>query len=129
MSLWGKPCAAAQPQSLDESGGPRFAPQLEEHLRHTGESAVVFGLADMVDGISNSGMSLKGDDELRRYCRSTPTRLVARASPKLTDVYLDGIYQHVSGTGGSGLTADINGLTASSTNSQVAATIGLRHRF
>jgi hypothetical protein len=83
----------------------------------------------MVDGISNSGMSLKGDDELRRYCGSTPTRLVARASPKLTDVYLDGIYQHVSGTGGSGLTADINGLAASSTNSRVAATIGLRHRF
>jgi len=35
----------------------------------------------------------------------------------------------VNGTGDSGLTADINGLTASSTNSQVAATIGLRTRF
>ncbi|MDT7811291.1 MAG: ral bacterial porin, family, partial [Acidobacteriaceae bacterium] len=51
------------------------------------------------------------------------------ALSKRTDVYLQGVYQHVSGTGDSGLTADINGLTASSTNSQVAATIGLRHRF
>jgi GBP family porin len=48
---------------------------------------------------------------------------------KRTDVYLEGVYQHVSGTGSSGLTADINGLSASSTNSQVAATIGLRTRF
>ncbi len=48
---------------------------------------------------------------------------------KRTDVYLEGVYQHVSGTGDSGITADINGLTASSTNSQIAATIGLRHRF
>jgi GBP family porin len=40
-----------------------------------------------------------------------------------------GVYQHVSGAGDSGLTADINGLSASSTNSQVATTIGLRHRF
>ena len=53
----------------------------------------------------------------------------AYALSKRTDVYLQGVYQHVSGTGDSGLTADINGLTASSTNSQVAATIGLRHRF
>jgi GBP family porin len=53
----------------------------------------------------------------------------AYALSKRTDVYLQGVYQHVSGTGDSGLTANINGLSASSTNSQVAATIGLRHRF
>jgi len=53
----------------------------------------------------------------------------AYALSKRTDVYLMGVYQHVSGTGSSGLTADINGLSASSTDSQVAATIGLRHRF
>ncbi|CAG9222069.1 MULTISPECIES: porin [Paraburkholderia] len=48
---------------------------------------------------------------------------------KRTDVYLEGVYQHVGGTGNSGITADITGLSASSTNSQVAATIGLRTRF
>jgi GBP family porin len=53
----------------------------------------------------------------------------AYALSKRTDVYLMGVYQHVSDTGDSGLTADINGLSASSTNSQLAATIGLRHRF
>ncbi|CAE6743887.1 porin [Paraburkholderia aspalathi] len=46
-----------------------------------------------------------------------------------TDVYLEGVYQHVSGAGNSGITADITGLSASSSNSQVAATIGLRTRF
>jgi GBP family porin len=40
-----------------------------------------------------------------------------------------GVYQHVSDTGDSGITADINGLSTSSTDSQVAATIGIRHRF
>jgi GBP family porin len=48
---------------------------------------------------------------------------------KRTDVYLEGVYQHVSGAGNSGITADITGLTASSGNSQLAATIGLRTRF
>lgn len=48
---------------------------------------------------------------------------------KRTDVYLQTIYQHVSGTGRSGITADIDGLTASSTNNQTAVTVGLRHRF
>ncbi|WOD14679.1 porin [Paraburkholderia kirstenboschensis] len=48
---------------------------------------------------------------------------------KRTDVYLEGVYQHVSGTGNSGITADITGLSASSGNNQVAATIGLRTRF
>jgi GBP family porin len=57
------------------------------------------------------------------------TLQTAYALSKRTDVYLQGVYQHVNGTGDSGLSADINGLTASSTNSQVAATIGLRTRF
>lgn len=48
---------------------------------------------------------------------------------KRTDVYLEGVYQHVSGAGNSGITADITGLSASSSNSQVAATIGLKTRF
>ncbi|MDB5788446.1 porin [Caballeronia mineralivorans] len=51
------------------------------------------------------------------------------ALSKRTDVYLEGVYQHVNGTGNSGVTADITGLSASSTNSQVAATIGIRTRF
>jgi GBP family porin len=53
----------------------------------------------------------------------------AYALSKRTDVYLQGVFQHVSDTDGSSITAAINGLSASSTNSQVAATIGLRHRF
>jgi len=51
------------------------------------------------------------------------------ALSKRTDVYVQGEYQRVNNTGASGITADINGLSASSTNSQVAATVGLRHRF
>jgi GBP family porin len=53
----------------------------------------------------------------------------AYALSKRTDVYLQGVYQHVSNTGDSGITAVINGLSASSTDSQVEATIGIRHRF
>jgi general bacterial porin, GBP family len=55
---------------------------------------------------------------------------------KRTDVYLAGVYQHASGAlgynaDGSGIAnvAAINTLSPSSTNNQVAATIGLRHRF
>jgi GBP family porin len=51
------------------------------------------------------------------------------ALSKRTDVYLQGEYQRVNNTGTSDITADINGLSASSSNSQVAATVGLRHRF
>ncbi|MBN3762981.1 porin [Burkholderia sp. Ac-20365] len=55
---------------------------------------------------------------------------------KRTDVYMAGVYQHASGSLGYnadgssiGNTASINMLSASSTTNQVAATIGLRHRF
>jgi GBP family porin len=50
------------------------------------------------------------------------------ALSKRTDVYLQGEYQHVI-QDGSGLNADINGLTASGNNNQVAVTAGLRTRF
>jgi GBP family porin len=45
-----------------------------------------------------------------------------------TDVYLEGEYQRVV-TSGTGFTADILGLRASSTDKQVAVTAGIRHRF
>ncbi|CAN7791390.1 porin [Caballeronia sp. LjRoot34] len=55
---------------------------------------------------------------------------------KRTDVYLAGVYQHASGSlgyGGNGApisnVAAINTLAPSSTNNQIAATVGLRHRF
>ncbi|WP_028224296.1 porin [Paraburkholderia ferrariae] len=55
---------------------------------------------------------------------------------KRTDVYLAGVYQHASGSLGynnNGTSvanvASINMLSPSSTNNQVAATVGLRHRF
>jgi GBP family porin len=43
-------------------------------------------------------------------------------------VYIDDQYQHVSG-GGNAFTADINGLSPSANDSQVALTAGLRSRF
>jgi predicted porin len=48
-----------------------------------------------------------------------------------TDVYVEGVYQHASGELGNGgaNVAMINTLSPSSTGNQVAATVGLRHRF
>ncbi|MEC5406336.1 porin [Paraburkholderia sp. MPAMCS5] len=51
------------------------------------------------------------------------------ALSKRTDVYAEAAYQHVGSTGNSGITADIVGVSASSTSSQVVGTIGIRHRF
>ena len=50
---------------------------------------------------------------------------------KRTDVYIDGIYQHASGTDSTNQTAvaNINGLSPSSTSNQVAAVVGIRHKF
>ena len=50
---------------------------------------------------------------------------------KRTDLYADAIYQHASGTNsvGGAATAQINGLSASSTSNQVAAVVGIRHKF
>jgi len=50
---------------------------------------------------------------------------------KRTDLYADAIYQHASGTNslGVGATAQINGLSQSSTANQVAAIVGIRHKF
>ncbi|CAB3761614.1 porin [Burkholderia sp. MSh2] len=54
---------------------------------------------------------------------------------KRTDVYAIGVYQHASGNvldaDGNVIqaTASINGLTGSSTSNQVAARIGIRHKF
>ncbi|MDR5814544.1 MULTISPECIES: porin [unclassified Caballeronia] len=50
---------------------------------------------------------------------------------KRTDVYLDGVYQHASGTDSTGRSAvaSINGLSPSSTTNQVAAIVGIRHKF
>ncbi|WP_322027577.1 porin [Burkholderia sp. BCC1977] len=51
------------------------------------------------------------------------------ALSKRTDVYLRGVYQHVHGAGDSGITASIDGLSASSSNHQAIVTVGLRHSF
>jgi predicted porin len=49
---------------------------------------------------------------------------------KRTDVYVEGVYQRVSAPVGSAFSgAAINGLSPSTSNSQVAATVGIRHRF
>jgi GBP family porin len=47
---------------------------------------------------------------------------------KRTNVYVEGQFQHVSG-GGNQFTADINGLSPSANNKQVAVTVGLLTRF
>jgi predicted porin len=46
-------------------------------------------------------------------------------------VYVEGVYQHASGELGNGRAnvAAINTLSPSSTGNQVAAAVGLRHRF
>ncbi|MGG1946593.1 porin [Trinickia sp. NRRL B-1857] len=50
------------------------------------------------------------------------------ALSKRTDVYVEGIYQ-LAVNKDLPINADINGLNASSNNKQVAASVGLRHRF
>lgn len=50
---------------------------------------------------------------------------------KRTDLYADVMYQHASGTDSTGgrAVAALNGLTASTTQNQVLAIVGMRHRF
>ncbi|WP_028226391.1 porin [Paraburkholderia ferrariae] len=50
---------------------------------------------------------------------------------KRTDVYADAVYQHASGTDSTGAkaVANINFLSASTTQNQVLAIVGMRHRF
>ncbi|SAK90114.1 porin [Caballeronia glebae] len=50
---------------------------------------------------------------------------------KRTDVYIDGIYQHASGTDSTNQSAvaNIANLSPSSTSNQVAAVVGIRHKF
>jgi predicted porin len=53
------------------------------------------------------------------------------ALSKRTDFYVEGVYQHVSGAqAGTVLSeATINTLSPSSTGSQLAVTVGIRHQF
>jgi predicted porin len=50
---------------------------------------------------------------------------------KRTDIYVDGVYQHASGTDSTqhAAVANINQLSPSSTSNQVAALVGIRHKF
>ncbi|HKR44662.1 MAG TPA: porin [Paraburkholderia sp.] len=50
---------------------------------------------------------------------------------KRTDVYVEGVYQHASGSFGEGRenVAMINTLSPSTSQNQIAATVGMRHRF
>lgn len=50
---------------------------------------------------------------------------------KRTDFYVAGVYQHASGTDSTNTNAvaNINGLSPSSTSNQVAAIVGIRHKF
>jgi predicted porin len=50
---------------------------------------------------------------------------------KRTDVYLEGVYQHVHGAPAGSVLGDamINTLSPSSTGTQVAVSVGLRHAF
>jgi len=53
------------------------------------------------------------------------------ALSKRTDVYIEGIYDNVHGGGSSGVMSEamIGTLTPSSTGTQIAATVGMRHQF
>jgi predicted porin len=48
-----------------------------------------------------------------------------------TDLYLEGVYQHVSGADGIAVlgNASIYSLAASSNNRQAVVAVGVRHRF
>jgi predicted porin len=50
---------------------------------------------------------------------------------KRTDLYAKAVYQHASGTDSTGgkAVANLNGITASSTQSQAEVVLGIRHRF
>ncbi len=50
---------------------------------------------------------------------------------KRTDFYVAGVYQHAIGTDSTNTAAvaNINGLSPSSTSNQVAAIVGIRHKF
>lgn len=50
---------------------------------------------------------------------------------KRTDLYVDGVYQHASGTDSTNrpAVANINLLSPSSTSNQIAAVVGIRHKF
>ncbi|MGA7813595.1 MAG: porin, partial [Caballeronia sp.] len=50
---------------------------------------------------------------------------------KRTDFYVEGVYQHASGAQGETVLsqATINTLSPSSTGSQLAVTVGMRHQF
>jgi predicted porin len=50
---------------------------------------------------------------------------------KRTDLYAEGVYQHVTGGSGGSVLSDatINTLSPSSSNSQVAITVGIKHAF
>ncbi len=49
---------------------------------------------------------------------------------KRTDIYLEGVYQHVSGGGGNpAFDAGVFNLTPASGNEQVVVALGMRHRF
>ena len=50
---------------------------------------------------------------------------------KRTDLYANAVYQHASGTDSTGgkAVANLNGLTASSTQNQAEIVLGIRHRF
>jgi general bacterial porin, GBP family len=85
--------------------------------------AVTFGLAYVyTDGhVDNNGP--RGDDP--KWSQIEAQAIYAFS--KRTDVYIEGIYQHAIGQG---YVAFINGSGgASSTDNQVVATIGMRHRF
>jgi GBP family porin len=53
------------------------------------------------------------------------------ALSKRTDVYLEGVYQHASGSMGNlgANVANINTLAPSSSANQTAVTVGIQHRF
>ncbi|MGF6919246.1 GBP family porin [Paraburkholderia sp. 40] len=85
----------------------------------------VSGAYTFTDGAYNQGAT-KASPKWNSVMLQTDYSLSKR-----TDVYLEGVYQHVHGAPADSVLADamINTLSPSSTGTQVAVTVGLRHQF
>ncbi len=88
-------------------------------------SLSIAGAYTFTDGsFSNGGTS--ASPEWNQFTLQTDYSLSKR-----TDVYLEGVYQHVHGAPAGSVLSDasINTLSPSSSGTQVAVTVGLRHQF
>jgi predicted porin len=93
----------------------------ELNFRYQLTPAILLGAAyDYTKGYGTNDVTYQQGDIGARYFLT-----------KRTQLYVIGLYQHASGVDSSGkeAVANINGLSASSTSNQVAALLGITHKF